>query len=250
MMHPRPSDSYEPRELGKKSVLSDAQIADPRSILDTFPNPRPGRDYNDFWELQPVGTLELIEGMQPELLPPDAGLQVIIGETLDPAMSDTAVDSSGTFRERYASYGLILFDSQGRLLQSRYRIDGGSRLGRALQVTPPGGTVVSVPNTGVDFPTSQLGVVLYLQSAFESAASDGTALHWRGSVVQSANDAAVIANFTTGTSDFYPLWSDFNALFQPDATTAIDEYAEERWLDANTIPLMVNRYSGTLVEAE
>ena len=45
MMHPRPSDSYEPRELGKKSVLSDAQIADPRSILDTFPNPRPGRDY-------------------------------------------------------------------------------------------------------------------------------------------------------------------------------------------------------------
>lgn len=46
MMHPRPSDEdYEPRELGKGSVLSDEQIADPRLVLDTFPNPRPARDY-------------------------------------------------------------------------------------------------------------------------------------------------------------------------------------------------------------
>jgi 7-cyano-7-deazaguanine reductase len=34
-----------PRELGKKSILSEAQIAQPRTILDVFPNPRPGRDY-------------------------------------------------------------------------------------------------------------------------------------------------------------------------------------------------------------
>lgn len=32
-------------QLGKKSVLTAAQLADPRSILETFPNPRPGRDY-------------------------------------------------------------------------------------------------------------------------------------------------------------------------------------------------------------
>ena len=34
-----------PSHLGKKSILTDAQVADPRSILDTFPNPSPGRDY-------------------------------------------------------------------------------------------------------------------------------------------------------------------------------------------------------------
>ncbi|MCS7035013.1 MAG: preQ(1) synthase [Phycisphaerae bacterium] len=34
-----------PRHLGRKTVLTDAQIAQPRSILDTFPNPRPERDY-------------------------------------------------------------------------------------------------------------------------------------------------------------------------------------------------------------
>lgn len=40
------SPDYTPRELGRQSVLSDAQIAEPRAILDTFPNPRPGRDYS------------------------------------------------------------------------------------------------------------------------------------------------------------------------------------------------------------
>lgn len=31
--------------LGQKSILNDAQLARPRRILETFPNPRPGRDY-------------------------------------------------------------------------------------------------------------------------------------------------------------------------------------------------------------
>ena len=33
------------KQLGHKSILSDEQIEDPRSILETFDNPRPGRDY-------------------------------------------------------------------------------------------------------------------------------------------------------------------------------------------------------------
>ena len=32
-------------QLGAKSILSDAQVAEPRSILEAFPNPRPGREY-------------------------------------------------------------------------------------------------------------------------------------------------------------------------------------------------------------
>ena len=34
-----------PRQLGKKSILTARQIAHPRTILDTFANPRPNRDY-------------------------------------------------------------------------------------------------------------------------------------------------------------------------------------------------------------
>jgi 7-cyano-7-deazaguanine reductase len=47
-------------QLGSKSLLTDAQIADPRSILEVFDNPRPGRDYEikfvfpEFTSLCPV----------------------------------------------------------------------------------------------------------------------------------------------------------------------------------------------------
>src|SRR5262252_493346 len=34
-----------PRELGKRSTLTDAQITNARSILDSFANPKPERDY-------------------------------------------------------------------------------------------------------------------------------------------------------------------------------------------------------------
>lgn len=48
------------RHLGIRSILTDAQLAKPRSILDTFPNPNPGRDYEiqfifpEFTSLCPV----------------------------------------------------------------------------------------------------------------------------------------------------------------------------------------------------
>src|SRR5271170_1553754 len=34
-----------PPALGQKSILTDQQIANPRTILETFKNPRPGRSY-------------------------------------------------------------------------------------------------------------------------------------------------------------------------------------------------------------
>ena len=33
------------KHLGQKSILSERQIVNPRTILETFENPRPGRDY-------------------------------------------------------------------------------------------------------------------------------------------------------------------------------------------------------------
>jgi len=35
----------QPSHLGQKSILTPEQILHPRTILDTFPNPRPQRDY-------------------------------------------------------------------------------------------------------------------------------------------------------------------------------------------------------------
>jgi 7-cyano-7-deazaguanine reductase len=42
---PSPSPTLSPAHLGQRSALTDAQIADPATILDTFPNPRPERDF-------------------------------------------------------------------------------------------------------------------------------------------------------------------------------------------------------------
>ena len=33
------------RQLGRRSLLTAEQLAEPRTILETFPNPRPGREY-------------------------------------------------------------------------------------------------------------------------------------------------------------------------------------------------------------
>src|ERR1700712_6019216 len=47
-------------QLGGKSILTDSQLADPRSILEAFENPRPNRDYQvqfvfpEFTSLCPV----------------------------------------------------------------------------------------------------------------------------------------------------------------------------------------------------
>jgi len=48
------------KQLGRKSILTDRQIANPRSILETFPNPRKDRNYTiefvfpEFTSLCPV----------------------------------------------------------------------------------------------------------------------------------------------------------------------------------------------------
>jgi len=56
----RTSPDADLSHLGRRSVLTDAQVEDPRSILDAFPNPGPGRDYQiqfvfpEFTSLCPV----------------------------------------------------------------------------------------------------------------------------------------------------------------------------------------------------
>ncbi len=42
---PNPPPQTTLKVLGKSSILSEQQVAEPRSILETFDNPRPGREY-------------------------------------------------------------------------------------------------------------------------------------------------------------------------------------------------------------
>lgn len=104
-----------------------------------------------------------------------------------------------------------------------------------------------------------LGVVIYERDGFESAAADGTALVWKGGLITTlAEPTSPFADYfrtTQGDVRFpYPPQDRPTAAMTEPVPAGTDwrfhEYAEERWLDANTIPLMVNRYSGTLTEAE
>ena len=38
-------NQWKPKELGRQSILTDEQVASPRSILEAFPNPRVQRDF-------------------------------------------------------------------------------------------------------------------------------------------------------------------------------------------------------------
>lgn len=276
--------------------------ADPSNGDDTHEPPLVGSSFDPdtyagpfvgvapMWVFDEVGSLELIDGIEPELLAPGAGVQVILGQTLQDTFDPPNGDPSGDvdngfgysipdigapaippqvegvpppFRERYARSGLILFDEEGHLVQSEYRIYASSRLGRVmgLDLTDDAfSTLDPKPKIQEYQPATStvLGLALYERSAFDDAMSEGTALEWKGGFIASISEP------TTPLERFQTTDGDVTFAYPPDdrpadlgtrATLAsgdyrFDEYAEERWLDANTIPLMVNRYSGMLVEAE
>ena len=155
--------------------------------------------------------------------------------------------NAATFRERFVRAGLIAFSPDGQLLQTTWRIDAGSRLGRLVALNSGSYTAsgIAAPFQPLE---SQIGVVIYDQDKFKNAAADGTATQWLGNAVATLATPTPIDNFNATEGDFLFAYPPDD---RPSGANALaDEYAEERWLDANTIPLMVNRYSGVLVEAQ
>ena len=202
--------------------------------------------------------LTLLSDIPVERLPANVGVQVITGSALlnaddaDGAMIpptqavdvnfDGITDYRDQFVERYTRTGMVAFDRKGRLV-------GGQSF--AITANSPLGQRMGLAAGGYTLGTTGFGVVLYDMDAFESGGSDGTATHWKGSGdndffnTVAADDE--ITEFFTPTefdlTNFYPVFDPAGEL-----ATIFNEYAEERWLDANTTPLLVNRFSGTLVD--
>ncbi|MEM1012881.1 MAG: prepilin-type N-terminal cleavage/methylation domain-containing protein [Planctomycetota bacterium] len=194
-----------------------------------------GATQPEAWRLFSEPTLERIEQIDPIELPSGIGVQLITGVGLDTDVGSAGADEGGGFRERYVRAGAILFSPQGRLLRVDYGVLSTNSLGQLLDLAGNGVGRLDL--------VSQVGVVTYAEEAFEGAQGDGTALEWSGTAGLSEVDGNVIANFDTTQGDFnffYPTRNDDSE----------DEYAEERWLDANTAPLLVNRFSGQLSRSE
>lgn len=116
--------------------------------------------------------------------------------------------------------GLILFDGQGRLVSKAYALSLGNGgvltgLGAMLKVSPQNASVFLPSNSS--FFRSQMGLALFDSAAFKSQ------------------------GFTDGDINF-----DTNVT----ASTVPSESTEEAWLDANSTPLLINRFNGTLIKGE
>lgn len=185
-----------------------------------------GTFQNDNWTTDQLNVIapSTLAGGERQLLPLGVGVQIIIQPTLRADLTGTSADIPAN-RERYVRTGLIMFDPQGKLTLSGQTVPYQGPLGAQLGLTADVGSAAA----GV-------GVVLYDRAAFRLAngATDADFLY--------QNVAANTLSRIQSTQSFYN-----DNVAQPDMT---QERAEETWLDSNTVPLLINRYSGALSEAQ
>jgi prepilin-type N-terminal cleavage/methylation domain-containing protein len=130
----------------------------------------------------------------------------------------------------YLSVGAIFFDGKGRLASIPYGIPLGSRLiaasgvGLAFPDHSAAGQGIGIYNYGAGSPSqfgvlSQVGLVVYQKDAF------------------------VAQNFPT--SD--PM---YNTSINYLSGSTPSQLTEETWLDTNAAPILINRYTGTVIKGE
>lgn len=165
---------------------------------------------NDYWEEYREGNLSLVPNTDPQVLPADVGVQLI---------NDPRTTSPATAVDRYVRTGLILFDPMGRLAYRRYRVAYDSPLGLVLHLDSNRRDLGSVSGAGTRL-YSCYGLTIYPLDEFRGrpGASEG---------------------------DYSFAVPGLNA-----PPTLQDERDEEKWLDDNTTPLLINRYSGTIGATE
>jgi hypothetical protein len=130
---------------------------------------------------------------------------------------------------------MILFDGFGKFTSTPFDVMPNSNLGRAIGLLPPTGSGTFtlygrqfplIPNAPPPSVYSQFGLVLYDREAFKGMQNAGTA--------------------TPSDGD----WLTQKSLPGVKPNTLLDEQNEETWLDRNAMPLLVNRYNGTLIKGE
>jgi prepilin-type N-terminal cleavage/methylation domain-containing protein len=122
--------------------------------------------------------------------------------------------------DRYLRIGVILFDKAGHFTSLPWAISAGSQLGLLMHLQN---------DLKVNGLYSQFGVALYDKEAFLGAGyTDG--------------DWLFDPNNNSGKQFF---------AFPPKFPNAwAQESPEENWLDQNSVPLLINRYDGTVIKGE
>ena len=187
---------------------------------------------NDFWGSNIEAPISRYSSSEQVLLPRGVGVQVMT----QPLVRAGTVGPT-TFQERYLRTAIIMFDPQGRLtVLKNFTLrqgDPANPLGDYLGLTQ---TARNIPSgIGLAVFDSQQFVTAQLPNAAKTSQAD-----WLYQAPSS------------GVGNQYLLTSRFDNLFgdYPTPAAAQSEQDEERWLDTNATPLVINRYTGSLSEAE
>jgi prepilin-type N-terminal cleavage/methylation domain-containing protein len=189
---------------------------------------------------QPTYYLDVVPNRDYLPLPAGIGVQTVNNCTFNgtgPTASRTSdgylgynpASSYGTQTENMLYGGVILFDGNGRLISATYgfklfdntNTQNPTGMAQLLKIDSPTPTLDMVPTYNGALLSSQFGFVLYDREAFKAQ------------------------GFTDGDTYLDPTVTTYGT-----TATANSEASEEVWLDANSAPILVNRYNGTLIRAE
>jgi prepilin-type N-terminal cleavage/methylation domain-containing protein len=165
--------------------------------------------------------LQMVAGTDFQILPQGVGVQLING---NPA----GISSPPGF-DRYLRIGCVMFDKAGRFESVPWKIGQTTPIGLAMHLAKD--LDLAAANTQPLF--SQFGLVLYDRQNFLAATSPNTgAKYVEGDWIFSAGGF-----FKPGVGPaFQASWP--------------DENDKETWLDNNSMPLLINRYDGTIIKGE
>jgi prepilin-type N-terminal cleavage/methylation domain-containing protein len=198
--------------------------------VSNFPLPAPPAVPTQTWAvptaaspMYPVGGPPLEIRQDTELLPLPSGIGV-------QTVCNCYFNSNGTrATDGYLNFGVILFDGHGRIVSQNYGVSAYSKLMTTSNVKTDYPSIGSSTSASpyVFYPTpqylgfpSQFGLVVFQREAFVSQ------------------------NFPTTDVVYTTSYSNQNS------STYAAQKPEEDWLDQNSTPLLLNRYTGTLIKSE
>jgi prepilin-type N-terminal cleavage/methylation domain-containing protein len=192
-----------------------------------------------FWGQTSV-SIDLVAATDFQTLPQGVGLQLINSNPVGIANFD-----------RYVRLGCILFDGKGRFVSQPWSVSAGTSLGKAIGIDPNIGALDLSSSTGVQPLVSEFGIVLYDRQSFLAQPVPG------GGNTFGEGDWIFSPNFTypgyTGKVFFLPAYAPkftASAADEQAINTLPTPPSKEQWLDANSLPLLIDRYNGTLIKGE
>jgi prepilin-type N-terminal cleavage/methylation domain-containing protein len=177
--------------------------------------------------------LQFVDGTDFQLLPQGVGVQLINGNP-----------GGITNFDRYLRIGCIMFDRYGRFESVPWKIGAGTPLGSAMHLNVDLDlTTTNAAGQTIQPLFSQFGLVLYDRQTFLAQTTTPGNNMTEGDWIFSPGGSG--KNFFQIPPAFPASFSDEMAQNPPGQPPS-----EEQWLDANSMPLLINRYDGTIIKGE